>query len=243
MIRAVIAEDEPLARQTVREFIEETDWVVLEGEAENGLEAVRLVNKLEPDLLFLDVQMPELSGLQVLERISHTPAIVFTTAYDRYAVAAFEVEAVDYLVKPFGRKRFHATLNRVRKRIQEGDSEAGRRAHDALRDGPLRRLFARKGQTIVPIVVDCITRIEAGDSYVNVFTPDGRFLLHVTLNELEARLDTERFQRVHRSHIVNLDCVAAMEPYDDRRLVLTLCDGSRVVASRAGSQALRGLVS
>ncbi len=237
MIRAVIAEDEPLARQTVRDFISETDWVVIEGEAHDGREAVRLVNKLEPDLLFLDVQMPELTGLQVLERITHYPTIVFTTAYDRYAVAAFEVEAIDYLVKPFGRKRFHATLDRVRQRIEESNEGSPVvRAQDALRDGPLRRLFARKGQTIVPISVDEIVRIEAGESHVAVYADAKRF------NDLEGRLDPARFRRVHRSHIVNLDFIKSMEPYDDRRLVLTMRDESNVIASRSGSQALRGLV-
>ncbi len=243
MIRAVIAEDEPLARQTVRDFVSETDWVVIEGEAHDGREAVRLVNKLEPDLLFLDVQMPELTGLQVLERITHCPTIVFTTAYDRYAVAAFEVEAIDYLVKPFGRKRFHATLDRVRQRIEESnEGSAVVRAQDALREGPLRRLFARKGQTIVPIAVDQIVRIEAGESHVAVYADAKRFHLNVTLNDLEDRLDPARFRRVHRSHIVNLDFIKSMEPYDDRRLVLTMRDESNVVASRSGSQALRGLV-
>jgi two-component system LytT family response regulator len=244
MVRAVIVEDEPLARQTLRDFTAQVDWIEVVGEVEDGKSAVRVINKLEPDLLFLDVQMPELTGLEVLERLTHQPAVVFTTAYDHYAVAAFELEAVDYLVKPFGRKRFVAMLERVRRRLSgdSADHAVIDRATDALRGEPVRRMFARKGDTIVPLSVDHIVRAEAGDNYVCVYTSTERFLLNLSLGDLESRLDGERFRRIHRSHIINLDFVTAIEPYDDRRLAVTLRDGSCVVASRAGSQFLRGLV-
>jgi len=244
MIRALIAEDEPLARRTLRELAREVDWLEIVGEAEDGRVALRLINRLEPDLVFLDVQMPELTGLQVLERSTHRPAVVFTTAFDRYAVTAFELEAIDYLVKPFGRKRFVATMERVKRHLDTPSPErVGDRLEEALRDGPVRRLFARKGAAIVPFHVDAIVRVEAGESYLSVFTNDGRFLLSVSLSELEERLDPERFRRIHRSHIINLDFVAAIEPYDDRRVTVTMRDGSRVVASRSGSQMLRGMVT
>lgn len=244
MVRALIAEDEPLARQTIQEFAREVSWLEIVGEAEDGRVAVRLINKLEPDLLFLDVQMPELTGLQVLEQIETKPAVVFTTAFDHYAVAAFELEALDYLVKPFGRKRFHATLERVRRRLDGEDGEpAIDRARAALGDGPMRRLFARKGSTIVPFQADAIIRIEAGENYIVVHTDRDKFLLSVSLNELEKRLDPDCFRRVHRAHIVNLDYVTAIEPYDDRRVTVKLSDGSSVVASRSGSQLLRGMAT
>ncbi len=245
MVRALIVEDEPLARRTLREFTREVEWLDVVGEAENGREAVRLINKLEPDLVFLDVQMPELTGLQVLEHIQHRPAIVFTTAFDQYAVTAFELEAVDYLVKPFGRKRFHATLERVRRRLDEGDAGQGvvDRAREALGRGPTRRFFARKGNAIVPFHVESVLRFEAGDNYVSAHTANGRFLLSVSLSDLEARLDPERFRRVHRAHIINLDRVTSIEAYDDRRVMVTMSDGSSVVASRSGSQVLRGMVT
>lgn len=244
MVRALIVEDEPLARQTLQDFTSQIDWIEVVGEAEDGRNAVRLINKLEPDLVFLDVQMPELTGIDVLERLTYQPAVVFTTAFDHYAVTAFELEAVDYLVKPFGRKRFLATLERVRRRLsgETGDLTAIDRASDALSGRKLRRMFARKGDTIVPFGVDEIVRAEAGDNYVCVHTATDRFLLNLSLGELESRLDQDRFHRVHRSHIINLDFVTAIEPYDDRRLAVTMRDGSRVVASRTGSQFLRGLV-
>lgn len=244
MIRALIAEDEPLARRTLRELAREIDWLDIVGEAEDGRIALRLINRLEPDLLFLDVQMPELTGLQVLERTTHRPAVVFTTAFDRYAVTAFELEAIDYLVKPFGRKRFVATMERVRRHLDtEQVEDVGGRLEEALRDGPVRRLFARKGTAIVPFQVDAIVRVEAGDNYLSVYTNEGRFLLSVSLSELEKRLDPERFQRIHRSHLVNLDFVASIEPFDDRRVTVTMRDGSRICASRSGSQVLRGMVT
>lgn len=238
---ALIVEDEPLARASLRELVDEIDWIETVDEVADGRAAVRFINKHEPDIVFLDVELPELSGLQVLERIHHRPRVVFTTAYDRYAVSAFEFEAVDYLVKPFGRRRFRETLDRLRRRIEEQGVEVlaydGERA--ALSGPYLRRVFSRTGTRIVPVVVDAIMRLEAADNYVEAFCADGSHLLDLTLGELESRLDPDRFCRVHRSHIVNLDYVAEMRRYDMRRLTIRMTDGTEVVASRTGSRKLR----
>ena len=243
-IRALIVEDEPLARRTLRELIAEVDWLELVGEASDGRQAVARVDELLPDLLFLDVHMPEISGIEVLNRVSHQPAVVFTTAFDRYAVAAFELEAIDYLIKPFGRKRFHATLERVRRRLSSAEElpPARERARSALDDGPLERVFARKGRRLVPVRIQAVTRIEACDDYSEVHCRGETYLLHLRLQELERRLDPKRFLRIHRSHVVNLDHIEQLQPYDDRRLEVHLIDGSKVVASRAGSQKLREMV-
>jgi two-component system LytT family response regulator len=239
-VRALIAEDEPLARRTLRELIAEAPWLELAGEAADGLTAVRQIDALRPDLVFLDVQMPELSGLGVLERIRHRPAVVFTTAFDRYAVAAFELEAIDYLVKPFGRTRFGAMLERVRRRLAAGGpAPPAERAHDALGRRPLTRLFARRGERVIPIPTEQVVRAEAEGDYVAVHAGGKPYLLAVSLADLEARLDPERFERVHRAHLVNLDHVREVRPFDERRLVIRLADGSEVVASRTGSQRLR----
>ena len=243
-VRTLIVEDEALARRSLRSLIEEVEWLELLGEAADGRTAVRLIDEGKPDLVFLDVQMPELSGLEVLEQIRHEPWVVFTTAHDRYAVAAFELEAIDYLVKPFGRRRFRETLDRVRRKIQEPPGEpVAERARQALGEGPLRRFLARQGDRIVPIPVETVCRLEACDDYVAVHSNGKTFLLHMTLAELEKRLDPERFRRVHRSHILNFDFVKQMQPYDDRRLLVTLKDGSQILASRSGSQRLRELIS
>ena len=242
-IRAMIVEDEPLSRRALRGLVEEVEWLDLVGEASDGRQAVERIDELEPDLLFLDVHMPELSGIEVLERVKRQPAVVFTTAFDRYAVAAFELEAIDYLIKPFGKKRFHATLERVKRRLASEDAlpPSHERARTALAEGPIERLFARKGNRIVPLRITMVTRIEACDDYSEVHCRGETYLLHLRLHELEKRLDPTRFVRVHRSHVVNLDHVSQMRPYDDRRLEIHLVDGSKVVASRSGSQRLREL--
>ncbi len=237
----LIVEDEPLARESLRELVDEVDWLEAIGEAGDGEAAVRFIDEEEPDIVFLDVELPELSGLQVLERIRHRPRVVFTTAYDRYAVTAFEFEAVDYLVKPFGRRRFRETLERLQRRMSEqgGVASAYEGAREAIGTPFPRRLFSKTGNRIVPVPVDAIMRLEASDDYVEAFCPDGSYLLDLTLAELESKLDPECFCRVHRSHIVNLDCIAEMRRYDVRRLTICMTDGTEVVASRAGSKRLR----
>jgi two-component system LytT family response regulator len=249
-IRALVAEDEAPARESLREYLGATPGIEIVAEAVDGKSALALADERRPDLLFLDVRLPELSGLEVARRIRHPAEIVFTTAYDRFAVAAFELGALDYLVKPFGRERLAAAVARVRTRM-EGRAQsvaagerahfvaAGDRARDSLAPGSLARLFARHGDRIVPIAAAGIRRIQAQGDYAEVHAAEGVFLIHVTLAELAARLDPARFRQVHRSHIVNLDAVAHMKPYDDRRLAITLHDGSVVVASRSASEELR----
>jgi len=242
VVRTVIVEDEAPARANLREYLAAADWVDVVGEASDGKAALRLLDETEPDLLFLDVRLPELSGIEVARRTSAVPAIVFTTAYDRFAIAAFELGAIDYLVKPFGRERFATTLARVRERLAPRvpvDPPDPVRAGAALEPGLLDRIFARQGDRIVPIAVASIARIQARGDYAEVYAPEGVFLIHVSLAELAARLDPARFAQVHRSHIVNMDAVAHMKPYDERRLVLMLRDGSEVVASRGASESLR----
>jgi two-component system, LytTR family, response regulator len=241
-VRAAIAEDEPQARRTLRTYLEGVDWIELAGEANDGAAAVRLVDELEPDLLFLDVRLPELTGLQVIERIHHRPALVFTTAHDRFAVAAFELGAVDYLLKPFGAERFGRMLERVRAHMDAPAApDAVERTRLALSATPLRRLFVRSGARIVPIPVESIRRIQAAGDYAEVHCAAGRFLLQVSLGELLSRLDPERFRQVHRSHIVNLDHVQEMKPYDERRLLIRVEGGGEVLASRKASEELRRL--
>ena len=234
---ALICEDEPLARRAMREYLADVDWVDIVGEAENGREAVRMIQKLEPDLVFLDVRMPGLTGLEVLDTVTHRPAIVFTTAYDEYAVQAFDHGAVDYLVKPFGPKRLLETLDRVRVRLLgEGRASAGETGREAPRGRHAQRLFARRRGSIVPVRTAEIVRIEATTGGVVVHGAADRLEMDCTLGELEDRLDPADFVRVHRSHLVNLSHLESMARYDERRLELRLSDGSTVVASRQGSR-------
>src|SRR5438552_5924518 len=206
-ICAVIVEDEPLARQTIKDFVKGEDWLKVVGEAADGERAVTLIDELRPDLIFLDVRMPGLTGLQVLEHIKSDPEVVFTTAYDDHAVTAFELEALDYILKPFGRERFHQTLARVKLRLVDstGKTEPSvrERARNALKVRPaehLLRLFvrARRGR-IVQVRVAEVTRLVGADDYVELHVSNASYLVKVTLNEFEARADPKLLRRIHRS--------------------------------------------
>jgi len=248
LVRALIVEDEPLARQTIKDFLHCEDWLKVVGEAADGDRAVALIDELRPDLVFLDVRMPGLTGLQVLENIKHDPEVVFTTAYDNHAVTAFELEALDYILKPFGRERFRQMLTRVKLRLfdypENSEPSVRERALNALKTKPaehLQRLFVRDRRgRLVQVRAAEITRLVGADDYVELHVGDKSYLVKVTLNELEQRLDANRFRRIHRSAIVNLDHIVSCKPID-RRLRLKLSDGSEVVASRSGSQTLRDL--
>ena len=247
-IRALIVEDEPLARQTIKDFVQGEDWLKVVGEAADGDSAITLIDDLRPDLVFLDVRMPGLTGLQVLESIKHDPEVVFTTAYDDHAVTAFELEALDYILKPFGRERFRQMLARVKLRLVDSngkpESSVRERAQRALEAKPteyLLRLFVRDRRgRVVHVRVAEVTRLVGADDYVELHVSNASYLVKVTLTEFEARLDPKHFRRIHRSAIVNLDHVVTCKPID-RRLRLKLSDGSEVIASRSGSRNLRDL--
>lgn len=236
-VRALIVEDEPLARAALRALVAGTDWLAVAGEAADGRTALRMLDDLRPDLVFLDVRLPELGGLDVLRAACHRPAVVFTTAYDRYAVAAFELEALDYLLKPFGRERFGATLARVQRRLQPAPDLVAR-ATSALEGRWLERIFVSHAGRILPVRIEDVALLAGEDDYTRVHAGGRQYLVSVTLSAFERTLDPARFCRVHRSAIVALDHVASIAR-GERRLVLRLRDGSEVVASRAGSQALR----
>jgi two-component system LytT family response regulator len=250
-IRALIVDDEPLARRTLREILADVPWLECVGEADTGTRAVEMIDALTPDLVLLDIEMPELTGIQVLDRIAHEPAVIFTTAYDRYAVSAFELEALDYLLKPFGRERCLAALERARRALPAAGRANGspattpslaERARSVMADsGPLTRLFVRDRDRIVPVAASEIERLEAADDYVEVHTRTRSYLVYLTLNDFERRLDPERFIRVHRAHIVNLDCVKQLVPFDGSRMQVEMRDGTKILASRTRSKELRQL--
>jgi len=237
----MIVEDEPIAARTLRGLIDAAGWIECVAHASDGWSAIRMADQHQPDLLFLDVEIPELSGLQVLKRIAAAPLVVFTTAYDQYAVAAFEIGALDYLVKPFGPRRFGETLQRIRTRIGSGSEQptACERARDALEELPLRRLFVRSNGSLVPIRVESIERLEACNDCVAIHSQKQVHVAAISLADLDARLDRERFLRVHRSHVVNLDYVAQIRIYDGRRLLVAMRDGTEIITSRSGCERLR----
>jgi two-component system LytT family response regulator len=242
-VGCLIVDDEPLARLRLRDHVREVAWLELLGEAADGPDAVRAIDAKRPDIVFLDIELPGLTGLEVLERARHRPAVIFTTAFDRYAVAAFELMALDYLLKPFGRERFERAIERVRQGLDLVAPGHGlERARQALAGAEgLRRLFVRERGRIVPVALGEIERIEAQDDYVLLHAGGRRHLIHVTLRDLERRLDPERFLRIHRSHLVNVEHVAELRRGADGRIEVRMRDGTQLLASRERSRALRRL--
>lgn len=251
IVRALVVDDEPIARQAIREFLQDVSWIEWVGEASDGVTATSTIEAMRPDLVFLDIQMPGASGVEVLERAKSEISVIFTTAHEEYAMAAFELGAIDYLRKPFGRERFMRALERARPflaaRMTERDREPESRLAERLSYAQgephvLTRLFVRDRANIIPVQVRDVLRFEADGDYVAVLTAGRRYLVYVNLADLSLRLDSERFVRVHRSHVVNLDRVAAIVPHDANRLEVRMEDGSRVVASRNGTQLLRSRI-
>ena len=243
-LRVAIIEDEELQRRQLASWLANEDGTEVVGEAADGATAIRLIDDTRPDLVLLDVSLPECSGLEVLARVRHAPEVVFTTAYRDHAVAAFELGAADYLLKPFGRERLVAALARVRERDRSADSATTAERVEMVRDDgtPLKRLFVRDRSAIVPVSVDAIVRMETDGDYTAVLTADRRFLVAVTLGSLHERIRRTDFVRVHRQHVVNLALVSRLVPHDAGRLRVEFRDGGSVVASRAGTQELRRLV-
>lgn len=227
VLRALIVDDEPLARRKLRRLLDGVEGVECIGEAANGPQAVESIRRENPDVVFLDIEMPGLNGLQVVERVTGPTQIVFTTAYDEHAVSAFELHAADYLLKPFGAARLRAAVDRVRS-LRDTESSHG-----------LTRLFVRERGRVLPLTSSSIVRLEADGDYVHVHAAGRVHLVTATLQELHDRLDPDVFKRIHRSHVVNLDHVQAFESVGGGRLRARLTDGSEVVASRSRSRELR----
>jgi len=242
MIKTLIVDDEPHAREILAEYLAEYPQFLLVGECANGYEAVKAAGERAPDLLFLDIQMPKLDGFEVLELLDVKPQVVFVTAYDEYAVRAFEVHALDYLVKPFTAERFAAVVARAEAAVLGSASQPLADIAAAARKKPLQRIAFKEGGAIEVIPVQRIDYIEAQDDYVHVFTRGEKHVKQQTLTELEQLLDPARFVRVHRGYIVNLESLARVEPYAKDSRVVVLKDGARIPVSRAGYERLKALL-
>jgi two-component system LytT family response regulator len=235
-IRAVIVDDEELARQIIREMLKSHPEVEIVGECANGFDAVKTVGELKPDLLFLDVQMPRLDGFEVLELIGDNVAVVFATAYDEHAIRAFEVHAVDYLLKPFRAERLDDALRRARERIGKKMAATPDQLTAAARDPGhyAERVVVKDGTRVQIIPVAKLDYAEAQDDYIGLASQGKKYLKQQTISNLESSLDPRNFVRIHRSYLVNLERVTRLEPYGRDSHVVILSDGSRLPVSRAG---------
>jgi len=242
-LRVVIVDDEEPARLALRQDLSSLPGVTIVAECANGFEAVKAIGDLHPDVVMLDVQMPKLDGFEVLELIGAEVPVVFVTAYDEFALRAFEVHAVDYLLKPVARERLGAALDRARvRRAPARPTPAALRASARPPGARLERIVIRDGAHVHVVPVDAIDYVEAQDDYVAVRSGGRSLLKDQTLGDLEGQLDPRRFVRVHRSFLVNIERLAKVELYAKDSRIAILRDGTKIPVSRAGYQRLQSLL-
>jgi two-component system LytT family response regulator len=247
-LRIVIVDDEPLARAVVREFAAADPEIEIVADCANGFEAVKAVAELKPDLVLLDVQMPKLDGFEVLELLGREQPVIFITAYDQYALRAFEVHAVDYLLKPFSAERFQEAIDRARGRLRAkaaapSEADFAGIVRDAKpSSGPAGRVLIRDGANVHVLPVDRIDYVEAQDDYVAFKSEGKQYLKDQTLSSVEGTLDPARFVRIHRSFILNVDRISKVELYAKDSRMAILRDGTRLPVSRAGYARLSELL-
>lgn len=236
-IRVLVVDDEAPARDKIARLLAADPRFALAGEAPDGLAALAQIEALRPELLILDVQMPGLTGLDVVEALDPDacPKLIFSTAHERYALQAFEAAAIDYLLKPYDAARFQRALDKAHAQLTagRGDADALRALLAHAHTPPISRLVVKVNEAWIPLRCDRIRRISAEDKYVRVYGADGEHLVRQSLKSLEGRLDPVRFIRVHRSELVALDAVARMEPWSHGDALLVLDDDSTVVLSRS----------
>jgi two-component system LytT family response regulator len=250
-IRVVIADDEALAREQISDFLKRFEDCELVGLCSDGRQALATIEEHRPDLLFLDIEMPELDGFEVLQeiRISPLPAVVFVTAYDRYAIQAFEAHALDYLLKPFDFERFERTLSRARKQIAASRSgELSERLLAMLQSRKsepkfLDRLAIKSRGRVIFLRTDEITWVEAAGNYLELHTGKESHLIREPISDFEQRLNPERFIRIHRSCIVNLECIKELQPGFGGEYLVIMNDGQQLTASRGYRERLQQLLS
>ena len=243
MIRTVIVDDEPPAREILREFLGAEEDVEIVAECANGFEAVKAVTERDPDLLLLDVQMPKLDGFEVLSLLDRSPIVVFATAHDEYALRAFEVHALDYLLKPFSEERFRQVMVRVRSRLGRQTGVPVSHLGASLRQKPLQRIIVKSDDGSIQVIpVSRVDYIEASDDAIMIVSGGAKLRKQQPIGDLAGELDPDRFVRIHRSYLLNIDRIDKIELYAKDSRVAILRDGSRLPVSRSGYARLRELL-
>jgi len=246
---AIIIDDEPLARDLVKTYASGVEGLTIVAECGDGFEALRQIQTLKPDLLILDIQMPKLDGFELLEVLDYNPAIIFATAFDQFAIEAFEANAVDYLLKPFSRERFENAVHKAIQRIiKEKSNPSTDQALENLKENvqqlreALDRVVTRLGSKVTVIPVDRIWYIESADDYVMIYSELGNHLKEKTMKYFEEHLPANNFVRIHRGAIINLAQIAAIDPYTKDTHMVTLKCGAKLRASSEGYKKLRALL-
>jgi two-component system, LytTR family, response regulator len=236
-MNAILIDDEPLARTIVKEYLEKHSSIEVVAECNDGFEGVKAIQQWKPDLVFLDIQMPKINGFEMLELVSSPPPVIFTTAFDEYAIKAFESHAIDYLLKPFSQDRFDKAMEKFMS--QSGMQHQVQATEKLLQEEPVltseyKRIVVKTGGKIKIIPVPTIEYIEAADDYVKIITAEGSFLKNKTMSFYERCLPQHTFVRVHRSYIVNLQEITRIDPYEKESHLAILRSGARLPVSKAG---------
>ena len=248
-MKVIIIDDEPLARSIVKEYLQKHPELEIAEECNDGFEGLKAIQQHQPDLIFLDIQMPKINGFEMLELIDEPPAVIFTTAFDEYAIKAFEAHAIDYLLKPFSQERFDKAIQKCLPALtlqagkeQNGSSKKNR--EDLLESASQippqnQRIVVKNGSKIKIIPIQDVFYLEAADDYVKVHTHEGNFLKNKTMNHFEQTLDPQQFVRSHRSYMVNIQQITRIDPYEKDNHVAILRSGAKVPVSRNGYVKLR----
>jgi len=239
MNKMIIIDDEPLARSIVKEYLQKYPELELAAECNDGFDGLKAIQQHQPDLIFLDIQMPKINGFELLELIDQPPAVIFTTAFDEYAIKAFEAHAIDYLLKPFSQERFDKAIQKWK------DTGSSKKNTDELLEtasqspAQSERIVVKNGSKIKIIPIQEVFYLEAADDYVKVHTREGSFLKNKTMNHFEKTLDPNQFVRSHRSYIVNIQQITRIDPYEKENHVAILRSGGKVPVSKTGYMKLR----
>jgi len=241
MIKTIIVEDEKLARDLIKDYLQNHEDFELIGEYEDGFSGLKAINEMKPDLIFLDIQMPKLTGFEMIEVLEHHPAIIFTTAYDQFALKAFEHNALDYLLKPYSKDRFDEAVGKARERVQSGDKDSIARLveHRDEQEDEIHRVVVKSRSRINVIPVEDIIYLEAQDDYVMIYTLQSKHLKQKTMKFFEAHLPLEDFVRIHRSYIVKLSEIAQMQLYEKESYIVILKNGIKLPVSKSGLPKLK----
>jgi two-component system LytT family response regulator len=245
MIKAILIDDEPLARSIVKEYLQAYPAIQVIEECGNGFEGLKAIQQHQPDLVFLDIQMPKINGFEMLELLDPIPQVIFTTAFDEYAMKAFEANAIDYLLKPFTKERFDKAVKKWLSQVPQSTSSINT---TALLENPSKhveeqnRIVVKNGNNIKIIPVQDVMYIEAYDDYVKIFTKDAQHLKKKTMSHFEQVLDAKKFLRVHRSYILQLAQITRIEPLEKNSHIASLRSGARIPLSRSGYGKLKEIL-
>jgi two-component system LytT family response regulator len=244
MIRTIIIDDEQPARDIIKHYLTKYTDLKIEGEFADGFSGLKAINDIKPDLVFLDIQMPKLTGFELLELLDEYPQIIFTTAYDQYAIKAFEMNVVDYLLKPYSQERFDVAVKKAKERLESPPKSAYKKLTENIAENleQLERVVVKTGSKIKVIPTDTILYVESQDDYVMIYTNEGKYLKQQTMKYFEQHLEQGKFIRIHRSYIANIDTIKQLELYEKNSYVAVLSNGAKLKVSDSGYKLLKSVM-